>query len=545
MDEDEDRFNRLMEYLDTEVSNMGAGGDERRHHAAPTTFSSRVGASRSPVNMQHPADFGSPTESRYSHNSGGSNGKRYVWDEVGDDDHPLDDNPPSYRLRTNNYLSPPRTKKGSNMISISPGIDISVLSSNDAGADAGAALSAPATSAMNETVEAVRKKIDAMKDELRERNGEIRELQTELARIGIAMDRRAQKYQSHWGDKLAAMKDEQSKLVRRNTELLTRLDDDVKQLEAKEAALAAKLANIRGNTHSSAEVATIDAQRRRDKARRQWEVEERTTFEKIAATKSEGMKIQAAKSLGAKLDALVIRGKQTANNRSEELENKLGSLKVLLQSELDAKFTEAVSALQAGQRDSIENHRKLEERKIIETKRRHEAEIVALRERLSRTRKALEEKSERARVIDTDAALETARAVKVAEAQQVVELTERHQRDLSALMRSQADDRALLEKQLREESQKWRVQRQTELQEHAERIRKRKRDVNAAKAAAEAERVVSRLRMEAEADRRRLVAETDAELEAIREQAQSQLDSLRDAERRYDYARCCLLIVTG
>jgi hypothetical protein len=159
---------------------------------------------------------------------------------------------------------------------------------------------------------------------------------------------------------------------------------------------------------------------------------------------------------------------------------------------------------------------------------------VALRDRLSRTRKALEEKSERARIIDADAALENVRAVKAAEAQQVAELTERHQRDLSALMRLQADDRTLLEKQLREESQKWRVQRQAELQEHAERIRKRKRDINAAKAAAETERVVSRLRAEAEADRRRLVAETDADLETIREQAQSQLDALRDAERRYD-----------
>ena len=210
---------------------------------------------------------------------------------------------------------------------------------------------------MNGTVDAVRKKIDAMKDELRERSGEVRELQAELARIGVARDRRAKKYESHWKDKLAAMHDEQSKLVKRNTELLTRLQGDVKQLETKEAALAAKLSNIRENAHSSAEVATIDAQRRREKARRQWEADERTTFEKIAAGKSDGMKVQAAKSLGAKLDALVIRGKQVVNARSEELENKLASLKVHLQSELDVKFTEAVSALQTGQRESIDNHR--------------------------------------------------------------------------------------------------------------------------------------------------------------------------------------------
>lgn len=414
------------------------------------------------------------------------------------------------------------------MMSLSPGKDVSMLFSNDVGD-----ISTPATSAMLGTVEAVRNKISAMKDELRERSGEVRDLQAELARIGVARDRRAQKYQREWDEKVAVMNDAQSQLVTRNTQLLTRLQEDVKQLETREVALMAKLANVRENAQSSSEVATIDAQRRTEKARKQWEAEERTTFEKFAAAKLEGMKTQAAKSLGAKLDALVIRGKQTVNARSEELQSKLAFLKAQLQSEVDTTFTEAVAALQAGQREDIDKQRKLEERKLVEMKRRHESEVVALRDRLSRTRKVLEEKSERARIINADAALENVRAVTAAESQQVAELTECHQRDLSALLRLQADDRALLEKQLREESQKWLLRRQAELQEHAERIRKRKRDINAAKAAAETERVVSRLRAEAEADRRRLVAESDAELETMREQAQGQLDVMRDAERRY------------
>jgi hypothetical protein len=105
---------------------------------------------------------------------------------------------------------------------------------------------------------------------------------------------------------------------------------------------------------------------------------------------------------------------------------------------------------------------------------------------------------------------------------------------LSSLLRSHADEKLDFEKQRKEDTEKWRQQRQSELKEHMERMRQRKRDINAAKAAADTERIVSRLRSEADTDRRRLVSSKDIELESIREQAQEQLDSLRDAERRSD-----------
>ena len=371
-----------------------------------------------------------------------------------------------------------------------------------------------------------------MKDELKERNGEIRDVQAELVRLGAARDRRTQKYQSHWEDKLRNLTDEQGKIVKRNLELLSRLRDDVKQLEAKEVALENKLASSRSNAESSIEVSSVTAQRRREKAKRQVESEERLMLEKVAVTKLESMKTQAAKLLGAKLDALVIRGKETVSVRTEELDAKFMSLKLQLQAELDTKFSESVGMLRAEQQDTTDKQRHQLERQLEEVKRRHQTELGSLQERLIRTRKALEEKCERGLSIDAEAALENLRAVRAAEAKQVTELTERHQRDLSALLRSHADEKATFEKQRKEDTEKWRQQRQSELKEHIERMRQRKRDIHAAKAAADTERIVSRLRSEADTERRRLVSSKETELESIREHAQEQLDSLRDAERR-------------
>ena len=483
----------------------------------------------------------SPNSGRNSNSNSGSKTtsgtKRYVWDEVDELDNDdawilnspssLLPAPPSYRSNNSNMNSPSTSRYSPTRLihTTSPTKDRSFVSNNDA-----ASISSP--SALSETVESLRRKIEAMKAELKERNSEVRDVQAELVRLGAASDRRTQKYQSQWEDKLRIVTDEQEKIVKRNLELLSRLREDVKQLETKEIALENKLASSRSNAESSVEVSSVTAQRRREKAKRQLESEERLMLEKVAATKLESMKTQAAKSLGAKLDALVIRGKETVSRRTEELDAKFMSLKLQLQAELDTKFSESVGMLRAEQKDTADKQRHQLERQLEEVKRRHQSEIVALQERLMRTRKALEEKCERGLSIDAEAALENLRAVRAAEAKQVTELTERHQRDLSALLRSHADEKIVFEKQRKENTEKWQKQRQSELQEHMERMRQRKRDINAARAAADTERIVSRLRSEADTDRRRLVTSKETELESLREQAQQQLDSLRDAERR-------------
>ena len=360
----------------------------------------------------------------------------------------------------------------------------------------------------------------------------MRELQAELARLAAAKERRAQKYQAQWSERLKAMTDEQNQLATRNAELLARVKDDVQKLEVKEAALEARLATQRSNMQSAAQVAAMDAQRRRDKARRQLEADERAHCEKLLAGKLEGMKAQAAKAVGAQLDALVIKGKEAVRARAEELEEKLATLKVRLQADLDVKVTEAVSALRAQHHDDVEKQRRFHQRKVEETKRRHEAELAALRERLVRSRQALEDKAERARAIDADAALENLRAVRAAEAQQVADLVERHQRDIAALVRANADELAALARKAQDEADAWRAQREAERREQRDRAQQHRRDARAARAAAETERIVGRLRAEADAERRRLTAAADADLERLRAQAEATLDALRDEERR-------------
>ena len=537
----EDRYNRLMDYLD-------AADDENRVSKGLREVASPNRSNRSPgrkydINVSTPPsrnnrEMQSPNSGKNSNSGSKTTGgtKRYVWDEVEELDNDewtlnspssLLPPPPSYRSSNSNMNSPPAGRHSPTRLRhhVSSSSPTKERSFSDA-----ASVSSP--SALSETVDCLRRKIEAMKDELKERNSEVREVQAELVRLGAARDRRTQKYQSHWEDKLRLLTDEQGKIVQRNLDLLSRLRDDVKQLETKEIALESKLATSHSNAESSIEVSSVTTQRRREKAKRQLESEERLTMEKVAATKLESMKTQAAKSLGAKLDALMIRGKEAVSVRTEELDAKFMSLKLQLQAELDTKFSESVGMLRAEQQDNTDKQRQQLQRQLEEVKRRHQTELGSLQERLVRTRKALEEKCERGLSIDAEAALENLRAVRAAEAKQVTELTERHQRDLSALLRSHADEKSAFEKQRIEDTEKWRQQRQSELKEHMERMRQRKRDINAAKAAADTERIVSRLRSEADTERRRLVSSKETELEGIREQAQEQLDSLRDAERR-------------
>lgn len=164
--------------------------------------------------------------------------------------------------------------------------------------DAGSLLSAPSSSqrreynqrgeaderggtSVSDMVQAVRNKVDLMKVELRGRSDTAKELHAELARLRKARERRTEKCERLWEDRVSSLKEEQSKIITRQRKLFERVSDDLKVLAAKDDALREKSMQSQLVGASAITKTQVEGQKKRDRARQQCTADEKASFEKV------------------------------------------------------------------------------------------------------------------------------------------------------------------------------------------------------------------------------------------------------------------------
>jgi hypothetical protein len=487
------KYSSLMDYLDAQDPDCSR--KESKQPPLPSQY--RNSSSESSIS----SNPGSPP--------GYSSRKQYVWDEV-------ESSRPQNRLiedGTSSSVSSARTKtsayRGDNNQS----------SSQDG-------------TTVSEMIQAVRSKVDAMKIELRNRCDLVRELQTELARVRNAKERREEKYKKLWESRLSDLTEEQSKMLKRQTDFLEKLAVDTKSLFEKDSALREKIRIGESNSASTMHRISQDGQRKKERNRNQWISDEKVSFEKVLASKMESMKTQAAKSMGLRLDATVSEYRETALRASEDIDSKLVQLKSALQAEFLVKNAEAIQKLRDERAEDDDRQKRLEERKLEEARRRQESEILALKEKFTRNRNVLEEKLERTRRDESSSASSGLVRAREEGSRQLREASESHQRALAALLRSNSEARVSQERELREQADQWECAYRKEAKENQAIMRKRARDLLTAKTAAETEKIIQRLRAEVEEDRDRTRKSLEKEAEDIRSQAQIAVDVVRSTEIR-------------
>ena len=246
------KYGNLMDYLDAQELDTCTDGLnnllQQPSPPPPQYYSSSNLDPRSSMKSPFPSS---------SSNSSFSSRKQYIWDETDEE---------SFSKVSNSHVSTSATAPSS---------------SHRREYEQGGETDESGLASVSDMVQAVREKVNLMKIELRERSDAVRDSQAELARLRKARERRTEKCERLWEDRVRGLKEEQSKILIRQKKFFERLSDDTKVLAAKDGALREKSIQSQSVAAAAERKAQVEGQKRRDRARQQGIADEKTSFEKV------------------------------------------------------------------------------------------------------------------------------------------------------------------------------------------------------------------------------------------------------------------------
>ena len=201
------------------------------------------------------------------------------------------------------------------------------------------------SSSIIQMAQAVKCKVDAMKVELRNRTESLKELQTELARVRNASERKQDKCIKMWENRLNDLSEEQNKVLLRQRTFLEKIENDMKDLRLKENALKDKIHLLVTTSEEEIRKMSVTGQRKKERIKSQLIADEKKHFEKVLESKMENMKKIAAKSVGIKLDSLVTEYRESILRATEENEKKILLLESTLENDINEKFYDALEKM--------------------------------------------------------------------------------------------------------------------------------------------------------------------------------------------------------
>jgi hypothetical protein len=265
----------------------------------------------------------------------------------------------------------------------------------------------------------VQSKVLVMKKELERKMTALKDLQSEIARLGVAKQKRREKCQRQWESRLQGLVEEQDILRDKQNRFIDKMSAEIKQLSEKKEALHQKSSKFNAEKEQTVVLTREAGQRKRDRTRRQWESDEKAVFEKTAQSKAEAMRKMAADAIGPRLDKMVSEGKERVRIKMDEGERRMTQLRYSLQTDLETKLGSVADRLKDELVEEGERVARRAEKRLEDTGKRHEVEVEEVQQRGARERRAAEELFERGRRIEAEAALGASRAAREAEAKQV------------------------------------------------------------------------------------------------------------------------------
>ena len=450
-----------------------------------------------------------------------SSGSRFIWDEL--DNRQYSDKNNDDGIDTITYFSIPTTARRAQT-------EMRRKHDHDDG------LSSPTSKvsgkSLSTVVTEIKGKVDMMKEELAITIKKIKEEELTLTRLQHAKQRSIEKFKRYWTTKIKDLKEEHSAAIAKQKEFLERLETDTKKLQSKQEALKEKISKAKHSKELSIELFKDEARKKRARARRQWEADEKIYMDKVIKSKEEQMKKAIADSFGPKIDKLVLNGKEEVRAKTDELEQKLLTLKQQLASEMESKVSEALDRIRDDSRNDDEKIRKQGERRLEEALRKQTDEIISLRERYARERKMAEENAERTRRVDAEAALESIRSIRKNETQHIEELMASQQREIAKILQVHAEEITDLQKSLRKEEEMFEEKCKNMLT-HQQTIQDEKaRALAMSRAAAETEEILNKVKQEVVEERAKIKKAIDFEIEDLRVQVEQRLDNIMTSEKR-------------
>ena len=303
------KFSTLMDYLDAQNTDSIEGSDG-------------IGFRRRASSVQHQLSADESTvDSMPNSPPVYSSRRQYVWDEV-DSDRPQsqysDDLKHSGSVSSRSKSSARRDEESTN--------------NQD-------------SAAVIQMTQAAKYKVDTIKEDLRNRTESLKELQTELARVRNAIERKQDKCIKMWESRLIDLSDEQNKILSRQRTFLDKMEGDMKDLRLKDSALKDKIHLLALKSDDNVRNILITGQKKKERSKYQLVSDEKKYFEKILDSKMENMKNIAAKSVGLKLDTTVTEYRESILQATEDYDKRILFLQSSLENDLNDKFTESLEKI--------------------------------------------------------------------------------------------------------------------------------------------------------------------------------------------------------
>eukprot|EP01041_Mallomonas_annulata_P006451 gene6451-13033_t len=384
-----------------------------------------------------------------------------------------------------------------------------------------------ASSSLPTVVSELSTKIQIMKTELQEKTKISKELHAELTRLKSAYKKRVDKVQSRWESELGRVREDAAVAVRKQTEFVETTRDNTKQLAEKAAVLSERLSKAESSREEAVGAVRRDGNKRRQRAMRQLESDEKQSFEKLSSSKSEGMRKAAADEVGPRLEALVHEGKEKVRVQQEEADRALRHLSRQLEEDMDGRLRESEMVLRASLSDEEVQRGRIGERRRGERQQQHKKDLEAVHERFERQKRTLEEAAERTARIDLEAAIEARKGQRSSELRQLQEETASQQRELATLMESLSGSRGRLKGELEAEEDRWREEARRKRTVRRESREMRVKSGARAEAERDTERVRTRMIAEVESDRVSMKTRMDGEVNDVRLRVERRASSRR------------------
>ena len=202
-------------------------------------------------------------------------------------------------------------------------------------------------SSIAQMAQAVNFKVDAMKFELRKRTESLKELQTELARVRNATERKQDKCIKMWETRIGDLSEEQNKILLRQRTFLDKIEGDMKDLRLKDSALKEKIRCLKSKSDDDVRKMHLVGQKKKDRIKSQLVFDEKKYFEKVLESKLENMKNIAANSVGLRLDSTVTEYRESILKATEDFDQKILVLQSALENDLNEKFAESLEKMKA------------------------------------------------------------------------------------------------------------------------------------------------------------------------------------------------------
>jgi hypothetical protein len=375
----------------------------------------------------------------------------------------------------------------------------------------------------------LKRKIEEMKTELDAKIEKSKSLYQELRRLQLAKDKRFNKYREQWKQKIDSEREDGRVALAKQQQLHEKVASDVNQLQSKLRELEDRIDAFQRHHDIILDRAHAEVTTKRLRMRKQLEIEEKTSQDKIIRSRDNALKKQVADAFAPMVDELVKLNKETLLRRKEEVEAKLNELRLDLEADADRKYADKLRRMRENADQEETRRTTAIEAAINAVIGKQDTALSHLREKFNTEVIQLEEQMEKRLHSETEHMSSAVRTIQQVEAKNIEELILYHKQEMQSTM--QRCDALIVDLRKSIEVEKSSYERNQRDAERDRHLSRKQRRIHSRKLAIEAEtnQLLEKVREELLRDRASIQQGIEQQVADARSHCQSKIEDLQSS----------------